>query len=177
MDYRVIKITGKVVNKTGQNQGKRYAVLALKSVDGQVEKEVCVFDKEADKYLSYASTANGGMAAQDMPIPEEDALLTFVMDEEFRFPEPMVRVDENGKPTTNKFGQPYQRSSVRVTTRYNRDPQRAMLGLPELYPKQGWDLTSRGTSVMNAFYIPLREIMEPAGIKAAGPADDDSPVG
>lgn len=177
MNYVVTKVVGKVVAKPGINQNKKYAVLTIVSEDKQVQKEICVFDREADKYLKYCSVANGGTAQIDTPIPEDEALLTFVMDDEFKFPEPMVRVGADGKPMLNKFNQPYVRESVRITTRYYRDEQRAMLGLPVLAPLSGWDLASRGTSVMNAFYIPLREINQASAGVSAPTAGDDSPVG
>lgn len=166
MDYQVISVKALTVNKPGStNNGKKYVECTVKDIQGN-ERVVPVFDAEANKYLRYIGVANGGTSATgDIPIPEIDAKWQYAFDQDFMFPEPMVRVDENGHPTTNKFGQMYIRTSVRVLTRYVKDDQLQLLnpGGPQLSPMKGWDLTTRGTSVMNSFYIPLRQFNQANG--------------
>lgn len=164
MDYNVTKVVAKIVNKTGSiNNNKKYVVVTIYNEENDIETDVPVFDKEAEKYLACIAIANGGTSTEgDKPIPERQAIWKNVMDEMFVFPEPMVRVDDESKPVLNKHGQMYVRTSCRVTTRYNIDNQRAMLKdangnpLSIMVPKPGWDLNTRGTSIMNAFYMPLR---------------------
>ena len=43
-------------------------------------------------------------------------------------------------------------------TRYKRDNETGELAI-----RRGWDLTTRGTSIMNAFYMPLRVFANTSG--------------
>lgn len=164
MDYKVTKVVAKQVNKPGsRNDRNWYVVCTVENEENDDVREVAVFGREAEKYLACLSTANHGTAGDtDKPIPEKNAVWKNVTDEIFVFPEPMVRVNENNQPETNKRGQMYIRTSCRVTTRYNFDQMRAQMldinGKPmsPYVPKPGWDVTTRGTSIMNAFYMPLR---------------------
>ena len=162
MKVTITKLEAKTVQKQGPNFGKKYCVCTVEDEYGN-EQEIPVFDKEAKPYLDCIATAKGGNAAQDLPIPEKKAVWPYIFAEEFLFPEPMVRIDPaTGKPQLSQRGQMYVRNSVMVTTRYFRDDDRAMLqdsngkNLSVLQPLPGWDRVSRGTSVMNAFYEPLR---------------------
>ena len=170
MDYKVVKVEAKTVQKQGQNFNKKYVVCTIENEENDDVREVSVFDREADKYLACIAIAAGGTSQTgDQPIPEKNSIWKNVTDEMFIFPEPMVRVGDNGKPALNKFGQMYIRESCRVTTRYNYDPMRTQMKdvngnpLSAFVPKPGWDLTTRGTSVMNAFYIPLRVVNAASG--------------
>lgn len=163
MKYCVNKATVKVVNKVGSaNHGKKYIVLTMSVPDDISDsREVPIFDEPViNQYLAYISTQNGGTlnAATDAPLPDgsqegQPDLVSFPLcfDQEFMFPEPMVRVRDDGTPEMNKFGQMYIRSSIIVLCRKRRDNETG-----ELSWRKGWDPTSRGTSVMNAFYVPLR---------------------
>ena len=51
----------------------------------------------------------------------------------------------------------YVRKSVIVMTRFKRDNETGELAI-----RKGWDLATRGTSVMNAFYMPLRNFASTA---------------
>lgn len=167
MDYNVIAVKAQTVKKQGQNFNKKYVECTVRDSYGN-ERVVPVFDAEATKYLKYIGVANGGTSQTgDLPIPPEDAKWSFCFDQDFAFPEAMVRVDETGKPVLNKFQQMYIRNTARVLTRYVNDEQLAMLnpGGSTLTPLRGWDLNTRGTSVMNSFYLPLRLFNQ------AGPAN------
>lgn len=166
MNYNVVKIEAKVVTKpNSMNNGKKYVECTLQSIQYDEQgneitgetRTVPVFDEDANSYLACISTAKGGTAPADTPIPQNLAKWTYCFDEDFYFDEPMVRVDENGQPLKNKFGQMYRSNVVTVMTRYQIDEQMKMLH-PEksaLVPKRGWRLNQRGTSVMNSFYMPL----------------------
>lgn len=177
MDYTVIKVKALTVQKQGsQNYGKKYVECTVRDTQGN-ERVVPVFDTEANKYLKYIGVANGGTSQTgDIAIPEADAKWSYAFDQEFVFPEPMVRVDGvTGQPLLNKFQQMYVRTSVRVLTRYAYDEQLQLLnpGGSPLSPLRGWDLSTRGTSVMNSFYLPKRMF------EAQGPASqqvDDNGV-
>lgn len=178
MDLTVKKVVAKTVTKQGQNFGKKYVVCSVEDALTGDERDVPVFDKEAEVYLACIGTQNGGTSPTgDQPIPETKVVWRDCFDEIFVFPEPMVRVDETGKPTLNKFGQMYIRTQCNVLTRYNYDERRAMLkdmngnNYSPFSPRRGWDLTTRGTSVMSAFYIPLRVINAAQGgtMSAGGP--------
>lgn len=160
MDYTVIAVKALKVQKQGsQNFGKTYVECTIRDTQGN-ERVVPVFDAEANKFLKYIGVANGGTSQTgDQAIAEADAKWQYAFDQEFVFPEAMVRVDGvTGQPLLNKFKQPYVRTSVRVLTRYAYDEQLQLLnpnGSP-LSPLRGWDLNTRGTSVMNSFYLPKR---------------------
>ena len=157
MNYNVIKVEAKTVQKQGQNFGKKYVECTIRSAQGET-RVVPVFDAEADSYLACIAQAKGGTAVNDQPIPEELAVWQYCFDQEFAFTTPMMRVDGvTGQPLLNKFNQPYIRTSVRVLTRYQLDEQLALLnpGGSTLAPRRGWDLNTRGTSVMNSFYLPV----------------------
>lgn len=178
MDYQVINVKALAVQKQGQNFGKKYVECTIRDNQGN-ERIVPVFDAEANKYLKHIAIANGGTlnAAADEPIPEADCKWGFCFDETFAFPEPMVRIDPQSptpKPLLNKFGQMYIRTTVRVLTRYVFDEQLQLLnpGGSSLSAMRGWDRETRGTSVMNSFYMPARMF------QAQGPAtgNNDEPV-
>ena len=165
MNYNVIAVKAATVQKQGQNFGKKYVEVTLRSDQGDT-RVTPVFDADAAEYLKCIAVQNGGTSPTgDTAIPAEMAVWQYCFDQEFVFPEPMVRVNEQGQPMLNKFGQMYIRNSVTIMTRYQYDEQLQLLnpGGTSLAPKRGWDKTSRGTSVMNAFYIPLRTINAAAG--------------
>ena len=166
MNYNVIKVEAKTVNKPGSmNNGKKYVECTLQSIQydeagneitGE-QRSVPVFDQDADAYLACISIAKGGTAPADTQIPANLAKWTYCFDEDYYFDEPHVRVDENGQPLKNKFGQMYRTNMVTVMTRYQIDEQMKLLH-PEksaLVPKRGWRLNQRGASVQNSFYMPL----------------------
>lgn len=179
MNYNVVKVEAKVVNKQGSiNNGKKYVECTLQSIQYDEKgneitgetRTVPVFDQDADAYLACISIAKGGTGNADVAIPENLAKWTYCFDEDFVFDEPMVRVDENGQPLKNKFGQMYRSNMVTVMTRYQIDEQMKLLH-PEksaLVPKRGWRLNQRGTSVMNSFYMPLSAF----STQNAKPTDD-----
>lgn len=176
MKYKVIKVVAKTVTKAGQNNGKKYVECTLQDDGGNV-RIVPVFDSEADKYLKHIAAANGGTlqnATADEPIPEEYATWNYAFDEVFTFPEPMYRVDPNtGTPMMNKFKMPYVRTEVRVLTRYAYDEQLQLLnpnGSP-LTALKGWDRVTRGTSVMNSFYMPVSHFQGQASGQSAAVDD------
>lgn len=155
MFYNVTKINAQVVPQGKQNAGQKYVVVTLEEPEDGETREVPVFDKEAERYLAFIPVANGGTATQAYNIPQDlpDNLKQWknCFDVEFTFPELMVRVNAEGQPELNKKGFMYQRSSVVVMIRKKRDNETG-----ELVIRKGWDLASRGTSVMNAFYAPAR---------------------
>ena len=172
MNYNVTAIKAKKVAKPGSmNDGKTYVECTLQSIQYDEQgkeivgetRTVPVFDDDAKAYLALISTANGGTAAADQPIPDNLAKWLYCFDEDFSFDETMVRVDDAGKPMLNKFGQMYRSNMVTVMTRYEVDEQLRALHpekykdspYPPLRPKRGWRLNQRGTSVMNSFYMPL----------------------
>ena len=166
MDFKVIKIEQKVVTKPGRNQNSVYAQLTLEdSEDGEL-RSVPVFDAEAKKYLSYIG--------KEAELPDKDKVWQYCFDMPFTFPggKEMVRVNDNGQPELNKFGQMYTRCEVTVLCRYKYDEQRRLLdpNASPLAPRKGWDPVSRGTSVMNAFYVPLASVQTPGGPGPETPA-------
>ena len=176
MDYQVIKVTAKTVTKQGPNFNKKYVECTVRDTQGN-ERVVPVFDSEANKYLKYIGVANGGTSQTgDLPIPEEDAKWQYCFDETYVFPCAMVRIDpETNLPVKNKFGQPYVRTSVRVLTRYVYDEQLQLLnpGGSPLSALRGWDRETRGTSVMNSFYMPASMFVAQGSANNAG---GDEPV-
>lgn len=171
MDYEVIKIEQKVVTKPGRNLNTTYCNITIEDEDGET-REVPVFDKEAERYAPFVGKEN--------ELPEKLKQWKFCLDEEFVFPDakPMVRVNDKGQPELNKFGQMYLRSSVIVFTRYKHDPQWALVhpGESPYRPKKGWDVVSRGTSVMNAFYVPQAAFTVQAGPAPQGAPTFDAPA-
>lgn len=175
MKFEVIKIEKTIVTKQGPNLNQEYAKLTVMSPDSGEIREVPVFDIEAKAYLSYLGKES------ELPEALKINKWKYCFDEEYVFPgnKPMVRVNEAGQPEVNKFGQMYQRTSVTVMVRCHRDDDYAMLHPEKNYPNgicilpdKGWDVSSRGTSVMNAFYVPLESIV-PQG--AASPAPVQAP--
>lgn len=173
MDYRVIKVEAKTVTKQGQNQGKKYVSCTIQAIQYDAEgkeiagavREVPVFDTEAAPYLACIAIARGGTGQVDSPIPETLSKWMYCFDQDFAFPEPMVRVNEQGQPELNKFNQQRVRTTVSVFTRYQKDDQLLLLNPngPCLAPMRGWDKVTRGTSVMNAFYMPKSAFEAPSG--------------
>lgn len=167
MKLEVISFEVKTVRANARrNAGSKYVVLTCESDCDDEDHVINVFDKAAEKYLALIGTDKGGNAAATQPIeqwPEKRRFLSNVFKETFYFPEPMVRLDENGQPAMTERGGFIMRESVEVHTWYNNDPSRTQLRdkngnpLSAMYPKAGWDLASRGTSVMTAFYAPLTE--------------------
>ena len=179
MDYQVISVKARTVQKQGQNFGKKYVECTVRDTQGN-ERVVPVFDSEADKYLRHICTANGGNlnAPADEPIPEADAKWSFCFDETHPFPCPMVRIDPaqaTPTPLKNKFGQMYVRTSVRVLTRYVFDEQLQLLnpGGSSLSAMRGWDRETRGTSVMNSFYMPASMFQAQGPATNAGGGTDE----
>lgn len=182
MNLQVKKVVADTVKKQGANFGKKYVICTVEDLETGDERDVPVFDKEAECYLACIAVQNGGTSATgDQPIPETKAVWKDCFDEVFIFPEPMVRVNEQGQPILNKFGQMYIRDRCNVLTRYNYDERRALLkdmngnNYSPFSPRRGWDLTTRGTSVMNSFYVPLRTVsaqgQAPTGGPVAAPAN------
>lgn len=176
MDYQVISVKACKVQKQGPNFGKKYVECTVRDTQGN-ERVVPVFDTEANKYLKYIGVANGGTSQTgDVAIPEADAKWPYAFDETFMFPVPMVRVDpQTGQPLLNKFKQMYVRTSVRVLTRYVYDEQLQLLnpGGSPLSAMRGWDRETRGTSVMNSFYMPASMFVAQGSANNAG---GDEPV-
>lgn len=152
MKYLVTKLTKQIVPQGKQNAGQNYVEVTIEDPEDGEERVVPVFDKEAERYIALIPTA---VVGTPVPLPDTapDNLKMWqnCFDQEFIFPEPMVRVDAQGKPQLNKFNQMYIRKSVIVMVRKKRDNE-----TNELSIRKGWDLATRGTSVMNAFYMPLR---------------------
>lgn len=195
MNYNVIKVEAKTVQKQGQNFGKKYVECTICSIQKDAggnemageQRIVPLFDNAAEPYLACIAIAKGGTAQADQPIPTQYATWMYCFDQTFMFPEPMVRVNEQGQPLLNKFNQMYIRQSCTVLTRYAMDEQLALLnpGGSCLSPMRGWDLATRGTSVMNSFYMPLRNFngaqggmnpIQQAAQNNAGGANDNLPV-
>lgn len=173
MNYNVIKVEAKTVQKQGRNFGKKYVECTIVAIQKDEQgnevageqRTVPLFDADAEAYLNCIASAKGGNAAQDSPIPARLAKWTYCFDQDYVFPEPRVRVNEQGQPELNKFNQMYVRKSVKVLTRYQMDEQIQLLNPSSspLYPMRGWDIESRGLSVMNSFYIPLSAFNANAG--------------
>lgn len=190
MDYNVVKVEAKTVQKQGQNFGKKYVECTVVQVQHDAQgNEIAgetrvtpLFDTAAEPYLACISITKGGTAQADTPIPAQNAKWSYVFDQDFLFPEPMVRVNEQGQPMLNKFGQMYVRTKVKVMTRYAMDEQLRLLNPTGscLTPLRGWDLETRGTSVMNSFYMPARLFQEqsqtPGGIAGQAMQNAELPV-
>lgn len=152
MQYNVVSLTKQVVPAGKQNAGQNYVEVTIEDPEDGEERIVPVFDKEAARYIALIPTAAIGVPT---PLPDTtpDNLKVWknCFDQEFTFPEAMVRVDAQGQPQLNKFQQMYIRKSIIVMVRKKRDNETGELAI-----RKGWDLATRGTSVMNAFYMPLR---------------------
>lgn len=159
MLYNVISFTKQVVPQGKQNAGTQYAIVTIEDPEDGERREVPVFDAEAKRYLDLVPTAAIGQSV-NLPETAPDNLKVWknCFDKEFTFPETMVRVNAQGQPELNKFQQMRVRKSVLVMTRYKRDNETGELAI-----RRGWDLTTRGTSVMNAFYMPLRAFANTTG--------------
>lgn len=159
MLYNVISFVKQVVPAGKQNAGTNYAVVTIEDPEDGERREVPVFDAEAKRYLDLVPAAVIG-AANPLPDNAPDNLKVWknCFDKEFTFPETMVRVNAQGQPELNKFNQMRVRNSVLVMTRYKKDNETGELAI-----RRGWDLTTRGTSIMNAFYMPLRVFNNTAG--------------
>lgn len=157
MLYNVVSLTKKVVPAGKQNAGQNYVEVVIEDPEDGEQRTVPVFDTEAQRYITLIPNA---ALNTPTPLPENtpDNLKVWknCFDKEFTFPETMVRVNEQGQPELNKFGQMRVRKSVLVMTRYKRDNETGELAI-----RRGWDLTTRGTSIMNAFYMPLRVFSTP----------------
>ena len=184
MNYNVVKIEARMVNKPGSsNDRTKYVVVTIEDEDGD-RTEVPVFNNEAEQYLKCIGVANGGNnPGGDQPIPEKKTKWSWVFQEEFIFPEPMVQIDQaTGQPATNKYGQMYQRESIMVMTRYKYDETRALLkdangnSMSPLQPMKGWSKMDRGSSIMNAFYKPARLYQNTTDIPGAAPAAPTAPA-
>lgn len=152
MLYNVVSFVKQVVPQGKQNAGTSYAVVTIEDPEDGERREVPVFDAEAKRYLDLVPAAVIG-TPNPLPdtAPENLKVWKNCFDKEFTFPETMVRVNAQGQPELNKFNQMRVRNSVLVMTRYKRDNETGELAI-----RRGWDLTTRGTSIMNAFYMPLR---------------------
>lgn len=163
MLYNVTKLTPQQVPQGKQNAGTKYVEVTIEDPEDGEERVVPVFDKEAERYIALIPTIAIGITT---PLPQNapDNLKVWknCFDKEFIFPETMVRVNAQGQPELNKFNQMRIRNSVIVMTRYKRDNETGELAI-----RKGWDLATRGTSVMNAFYMPLRNF---ANTSAGGDA-------
>lgn len=157
MLYNVIGLKKKVVPAGKMNAGQPYVEVKLEEpTDGEI-RLVPVFDVEAKRYLDLIPTvAVDQEVALPENAPEQIKKWPCCFDKEYIFPQPMVRVNTAGEVEKNKFGHPRVRKSILVLTRYKKDNETG-----ELSPRKGWDLETRGTSVMNAFYIPLNATQEP----------------
>lgn len=153
MLYQIIDVRVNVVAPGKTNEGKKY--LTFKVQDPEDFEDICEitqFDENVVKaYLAFIPTSKGGTAAEGTVIPDDMKKLSRCKWAMYTFPELMVRVDEKGIPVRTKTGDYQYRSSVRVLTRNKRDNETG-----EEFPRKGWDLESRGSSVMRAFYKPLR---------------------
>lgn len=159
MLYNVISFTKQVVPQGKQNAGTQYAIVTIEDPEDGERREVPVFDAEAKRYLDLVPNAAVG-TSNPLPeaAPENLKVWKNCFDKEFTFPETMVRVNAQGQPELNKFQQMRVRKSVLVMTRYKRDNETGELAI-----RRGWDLTTRGTSVMNAFYMPLSAFANTTG--------------
>lgn len=160
MKYNVTGVAKALVPQGKQNAGQAYAIVTIEDPEDGEERQVPVFDKEADRYLRLVPNAVPGQQAVPLPAdaPENLKVWKNCFDKEFVFPEPMVRVDAEDKPIRNKKGDLVPRSSVIVMTRYKTDNETGELAI-----RRSWDLTTRGTSVMSAFYAPLSKFQHPTG--------------
>lgn len=159
MLYNVISFTKQVVPQNKTNAGTQYAIVTIEDPEDGERREVPVFDAEAKRYLDLVPAAAIGQSV-NLPETAPDNLKVWknCFDKEFTFPETMVRVNAQGQPELNKFQQMRVRKSVLVMTRYKRDNETGELAI-----RRGWDLATRGTSVMNAFYMPLRAFANTTG--------------
>ena len=157
MLYNVVNISKKVVPAGKQNAGQNYVEVTIEDPEDGEQRTVPVFDTEAKRYMELIPNAalNTPTALPDNA-PDNLKVWKNCFDKEFVFPETMVRVNEQGQPELNKFNQMRVRKSVLVLTRYKRDNETGELAI-----RRGWDLTTRGTSIMNAFYMPLRVFNTP----------------
>lgn len=153
MLYRVVEVKVNTVAQGKNNAGKKYITLRVQDPDDFEDVcEINQFDENVVKaYLAVIPTSKGGLAAEGTVIPDDMKKLPMCKWAMYQFPELMVRVDENGVPVRTKTNDYQYRSSVRVLTRNKRDNETG-----EEFPRKGWDLESRGSSVMRAFYKPLR---------------------
>lgn len=178
MLYNVIGLTVQVVPQDKQNAGTKYVEVTIEDPEDGEERVVPVFDKEAERYIALIPNATVS-TLNKLPDNTPDNLKVWknCFDKEFIFPETMVRVNAQGQPELNKFNQMRVRKSVIVMTRYKRDNETGELAI-----RKGWDLATRGTSVMNAFYMPLRNFAsttsggEAAGTQAAAQENANLPV-
>lgn len=170
MLYNVISFVKQVVPAGKQNAGTNYAVVTIEDPEDGERREVPVFDAEAKRYLDLVPNAVVG-ASNPLPetAPENLKVWKNCFDKEFAFPETMVRVNAQGQPELNKFNQMRLRKSVLVMTRYKRDNETGELAI-----RRGWDLTTRGTSIMNAFYMPLRVFNNTAGGNEAASLEEQA---
>lgn len=159
MLYNVTALTMQVVPQGKQNAGTKYVEVTIEDPEDGEERVVPVFDKEAERYLALIPTVAPNVKT---PLPAEapDNLKVWknCFDKEFTFPETMVRVNAQGQPELNKFGAMRIRKSIIVLVRMKRDNETGELAI-----RKGWDLATRGTSVMNAFYMPLRNFANTQG--------------
>lgn len=155
MLYNVTKLTKRLVPAGKQNAGTQYIEVTIEDPEDGEERVVPVFDNEAKRYGDLIPTAALDTTVQ-LPDATPDNMKVWknCFDKEFVFPETMVRVNQNGQPDFNKYGSMRKRNSVMVMTRYKKDNETG-----ELTPRRGWDLATRGTSVMNAFYRPEKDIV------------------
>lgn len=152
MLYNVTKLTPRVVPQGKQNAGTKYVEVTIEDPEDGEERVVPVFDKEAERYIALIPTiAIGTTTPLPQTAPDNLKVWKNCFDKEFTFPETMVRVNAQGQPELNKFNQMRIRKSVIVMTRCKRDNETGELAI-----RKGWDLATRGTSIMNAFYMPLR---------------------
>lgn len=170
MLYNVVSFVKQVVPQGKQNAGTQYAVVTIEDPEDGEQREVPVFDAEAKRYLDLAPAA---VIGTPVPLPdtapENLKVWKNCFDKEFTFPETMVRVNAQGQPELNKFNQMRLRKSVLVLTRYKRDNETGELAI-----RRGWDLTTRGTSIMNAFYMPLRVFNNTAGGNEAASLEEQA---
>jgi len=153
MLYEVINITVKTVAAGKTNAGKKYLTLRVQDPDDFEDiQDINQFDENVvNAYLEFIPKSKGGLAEEGTVLPDKMKKLPLCNWEIYTFPELMVRVDEHGVPAKTKTGDYQYRSSVRVLTRNKRDNEKGTE-----FPRRGWDLESRGSSIMRAFYMPLR---------------------
>lgn len=170
MLYNVVSFVKQIVPQGKQNAGTQYAIVTIEDPEDGEQREVPVFDAEAKRYLDLVPNATVG-TSNPLPetAPENLKVWKNCFDKEFAFPETMVRVNAQGQPELNKFNQMRLRKSVLVMTRYKRDNETGELAI-----RRGWDLTTRGTSIMNAFYMPLRVFNNTAGGNEAASLEEQA---